>query len=662
MITKINRKHLIGLSFIICSLSFSVAFTSCVDNDEDVPENYYASTKLTAAEFLEERPEQFSEFISILKRTPYFSMLSTYGTYSSAGLLKYTLFAPTNDGIDRYLKRNGFNSIDQLTDATCDTLARTHIIKKGEFYTTDLAEGALPELNMDDAYIVLSSDSDVNNNNKLIYYINKNARMLEFNDSVTNGVVHVLDNVITSSSLLLAEKIEEDSVLTLFSQALELTGMADSLTYYIDESYTCGEDSVHTGVMVRCTSGSALYTRSFWPEKRFFKYTAFVEPDSVFHRYGIYNIDQLKAYAKQIYDETYPEDAGLYDDDPKERRNPLNRFVSYHLLPRIGQYNSWVVSGNIRTNCWLTDISDPEEYYETMCPGTIMRFAGPPQGLFINRRGVQNKADRGVFIRGVKVLSPSESGTTDQNALNGVYHYLDDILTYTPEVRDVVLNRRIRIDATVLSPDFMNCNGRGRYGEDILTGFKNGYITDWKVSDETYVGVHSDVDYWNSYQANAVCISGIFDVTFKLPPVPSGTYEIRLGYTVGEERGVIQVYLNNEPCGIPVDLRVYGPDPNIGWVEDTEDEEENTANDKAMHNRGYMKGMDSYRSGGADHPLRGNNWNLRRILATKYLDNNKPYYLRFRQVLDDSDRYWSFDYIELCPKSIYGSPEGEDTH
>ena len=637
-------------------------FTSCVDNDDDVPKNYYASTKLTAAQFLEERPEQFSEFIDILKRTPYFSMLSTYGTYSSAGLLKYTLFAPTNEGIDRYLKRMGYGSIDQLTDETCDTLARTHIIKKGEFYTTDLAEGALPELNMDDAYIVLSSDSDVTNNNKLIYFINKNARMIEFNDSVTNGVVHVLDNVITSSSLLLADKIEEDSVLSLFSEALRLTGMADSLTRYIDESYSCGEDSVHTGVMVRCTSGSALYTRSFWPEKRFFKYTAFVEPDSVFHKHGIYNIEDLKAYAKQVYDDTYPEDAGLYDDNPKHRLNPLNRFISYHLLPRIGQYNSWVVSGNIRTNCWLTSVSDPEEYYETMCPGTIMRFAGPPDGLFINRRGIQNRADRGVFIRGVKVLSPSESGTTDQNALNGVYHYLDDILVYTPDVRDVVLNRRIRIDATVLSPDFMNCNGRGRYGEDILTGFKNKFITDWNVSDETYVGVHSDVDYWNSYQANAVCISGIFDVTFKLPPVPSGTYEIRLGYTVGEERGVIQVYLNNEPCGIPVDLRVYGPDPNIGWVEDTEDEEENTANDKAMHNRGYMKGMDSYRSGGADHPLRGNNWNLRRILATKYLDNNKQYYLRFRQVLDDSDRYWSFDYIELCPKSIYGSPEGEDTH
>lgn len=652
-----SMKYFLACCLVGCAVCL---FTACVDNDDDVPENYYASTKLTAAEFLEERPELFSDFIGILKRTPYFSMLSTYGTYSSAGLLQYTLFAPTNEGIERYLKKMGYSSIDQIPTETCDTLARTHIIKKGAFFTTDIGEGALPELNMDDAYIVLSSDSDVTNNNKLVYYINKNSRVVERDDSVTNGVVHVINNTIASSSLLLADKIEEDPALTLFSQALRLTGMADSLTKYIDETYECEDDSVYTGTMERCTSGSALYTRTFWVGKRYFKYTAFVEPDSVFHRYGINNMDDLKAYAKRIYDETYPEDAGLYDDNPKHRKNPLNRFVSYHLLPRVGQYNSWVVSGDVR-NCLDITLIDPEEYYETMCPGTIMRFAGPPAGLFINRRGVQNRSERGVFIKGVKVLSPSESGSTEQNALNGVYHYLDDILAYTTQVRDVVLNRRIRIDATVLSPDFMNCNGRGRYGEDILTGFKQGYISDWTISKETFVGVHSDVTYWHSYQANAVCVSGVFDVTFKLPPVPSGTYEVRLGYTPGEERGVIQVYLENEPCGIPIDLRVWGGDPSIGAVADTEDEEENRANDKAMHNRGYMKSMDCWHPGAGDDTMRSLS-PLRRILATRYLDSNKTYHLRFRQVLDDPDRYWSFDYIELCPKSVYGSPEGEDTH
>ena len=652
------------LTACLVGIALCATTVACVDDDDDVPENYYSSTKITAAEFLERRPADFSQFVGILKRTPYFSMLSTYGTYSTAGLLRYTVFAPNNEGINNYLQAHGYSSIDEIPTELCDTIARTHIIKKGAFFTTDIGgDGALPELNMDDRYIVLSSDSDVVNGNKLRIFVNKTAQMVEYDDSVTNGVVHVLNNTVSANSsvrMFLPDKIAADSSLTIFTQALQLTGMADSLMRDIDLSYSCSVDSVETGTMERCTSGGAQYTRTYWVGKRYFRYTAFVEPDSVYHKAGIRNIDDLKAYAKRVYDMTYPEDAGLYDDDFKNRKNPLNRFVSYHLLNRIGQYNSWVPSGDIR-NCLNTSDIDAEEYYESMCPGTIMRFAGNSEGLFINRRGVGKRSERGKFIKGVKVLSPSESGSTDQNAQNGVYHYLDDILAYTTEVRDEVLNRRIRIDATVLSPDFMNCNGRGRYGEDILTGFKNKYITDWTCSDETFVGVHSDVLYWWSYQANAVCVSGKFDVAFKLPPVPSGTYEIRLGYTSGDERGVVQAYLNNEPCGIPIDLRVYGGDPNIGAIADTGDSEEDMANDKAMHNRGYMKGPDSWRPGAGDDSMRKLG-PLRRVLTTATLDSNKKYYLRMRQVLKEDDKYWSFDYIELCPKSIYASPEGEDTH
>ena len=207
------------LLWTICLALSTSFFISCVDNDDDIPMNYYSSTKVTAAGFLTQNEDQFSEFIGILKRTPYFSLLSTYGNF--------TLFAPNNEAISKYLKKMGYGSIDAIPTESCDTLARTHIIKKGAFFTTDISEGALPELNMDDAYIVLSSDSDVNNHNALVYYINKNARILERDDSVTNGVVHVLNNVITSSSLLLADKIAEDSTLSLFTEALFLTHMSD---------------------------------------------------------------------------------------------------------------------------------------------------------------------------------------------------------------------------------------------------------------------------------------------------------------------------------------------------------------------------------------------------------------------------------------------------
>ena len=654
MITK-NIKHLL-LAGLFCCGAAAVA-TSCVDNDDDVPQNYYQASKMTAAQFLEANSDRVGDFITILKRTPYFSMLATYGNY--------TVFALNNEAIQYYLKENGYGSLEEVPAEMCDTLARMHIIRLGTTFTTDfVGDGDFPNLNMDDRPVTLSVDSDATNNNALVYYINKTSKMVEYDDSVTNGVVHLLNRPIVRSSNMLPDLMETDSMLTIFTQALRATGMADSLMRHLDDTYKWGSDkksldSLYNGVLVRCVSGGRDWTDSYWPEKRYFKYTAFVEPDSVYHRYGIYTLDDLKKYAASIYDAVYPEDKGV--DNIKDRRNSLNRFVSYHLINRQCLYNMICGAKGLREGCWLTNLADAEDYFETMMPHSIMRFCDPSAGLFINRKGLKDN----YTVRGAKVLSASESGSSNQNATNGVYYYIDDIISYNTQVREEVLNCRMRIDATTLSPDFMNSNAR-RYAvnDDKLTGFRNNYIADWTVrGTDAYVGVHTDVDYWNSWQANAVCISGIFDVTFKLPPVPAGTYEIRLGYTVGQERGVVQFYLNNEPCGIPVDLRVYGSDPRIGWTEDTDDDEENIANDKAMRNHGYMKGMDSYKAGsGAATPLRANNWNLRRILDTRYLEENKDYYLRCRQVLEDRLCYWSFDFIELCPKSVYGSPNGEDTH
>lgn len=637
---------------------FAAAVSSCVDNDSDVPENMYTSQKMTAAAFLESEQNRFSDFTALLKRTPYFSLLATYG--------KYTLFAPNNEAMAKLLETNGYSSVDEMPQQLCDSIARTHIIRDFAVFTSDVIEGTLPGRNMLDAFIVWSTDSDAVNENKLVYYVNKNSKMVEINDSVTNGVVHVLDKVISASNFFLPEKMEEDSTITLFCEALRLTGMADSLHKYMDKTYTCGEDSVYLGTDERCTNGGDKTMKCLWVGKRYFKYTALVEPDSVYHNHDIYTIDDLKAYAKQVYDQTYPEDAGLYDDDFTNRKNPLNRFVSYHLLDRIAGYNEFLISGEMR-DCWKSSIADPEEFYETMCPGTVMRFASPAgvaAGLYINRRGHLDKLYKGdPECRGVKVLSPSESGGIDQNALNGIYHYLDDILTFSAHTRDVVLNCRMRFDPATLSPDFMNCDGRGRYGTGILRGFKKGYVTGWTLSDESFVGVSPHMKFWWSYLGHVVVISGRFDVTFKLPPVPAkGTYEIRMGYTPNEERGVIQAYLNNEPCGIPVDMRIYASAAEIGVVADGDDPEVNALNDKALHNRGFMKPMDCYFAGGGDTPLRENGSSVRRVLATENMDPDKSYYLRMRQVLDDPEAYCNFNYLELCPKSVYASAEGEDTH
>ena len=369
----------------------------------------------------------------------------------------------------------------------------------------------------------------------------------------------------------------------------------------------------------------------------------------------------MKAYAKQVYDESYPDDAGKYDEDFKNRHNPLNRFVSYHLINRTGPRDYWVhCRGDIYTQKCLFNIYDPEDYYETMAPHTLVRFcSNPGEEIYINRVGLKSNAS----VRGVRVLKNDEGDSYTQSCKNGRYIYIDDILVYSKKVREEVLNRRIRIDGSCLSPDFMNGHARMEHmgKEEMMIGFKNGFLADFKMHNaKTFIGCGNEQTGWRHYQGSGVCITGEkFDASVKLPPVPhDGTYEVRLGYSLGDDRGIAQVYLNNEPCGIPISFRNF--DANVGWEADTDDEEENKAIDKAMRNRGFMKAMDSY--GSTSEPFRTYGNDVRRILVKQYMRADQDYWLRFRQILEGSTLYMSIDYIELCPKDVYDSPDGEDRH
>ena len=664
MITKIKnmngmRVFMVGLISLLLPLS-SFLTTSCSEDDSDAPLNFYSSVRLTAAGFIESDEAQFSDFKSILERGNYLSMLKTYG--------HYTVFAPTNDAIQLYLKENGYPTIDAIPNDKCDTLARTHIVQDKAYFTTDMGDAVSP-VNMNDDYIQMTSDSDVTNNNALLIYVNKNSRIIQKDDSVTNGVVHVIDHVINASNQFLPALMEENPNLSIFCQALRLTGMADSLTKYVDETYTVDPDSAVGGKGFKVPYGTAndgtasKQCQTWYPEHRYFKFTAFVETDSIYRAHGINNLEDLKRYAKEVYDESYPEDAGKYDEDFKDRRNPLNRFISYHLINRIGSREYWVhCKGDIYEQKFLYNVYDPEDYFETMAPHTLIRFcSNPSEEIYINRKALVKNTK--LEVRGVRVLKDDEGDEYTQTCSNGMYHYIDDILVYSADVRNNVLNRRIRIDGSCLSSDFMNARARIYYmgKSEQMIGFKNGFLADFKMhNSNTFIGCGNEQTGWRHYQGSGVCITGEkFDASVKLPPVPhDGTYEVRLGYSTGDDRGIAQVYLNNEPCGIPISFRNF--DSGYHFEPDTEDEDENKAIDKAMRNRGFMKAMDSY--GSSSEPFRIYTNDIRRILVRQYMRADQDNWLRFRQILEGSTLYMSIDYIELCPKDVYDNPEGEDRH
>lgn len=676
---KANKKKQKGLKAFLSTVAvcgvMSLFQTSCLS--EYAPGNYYTFTGETVADFLENNSEEFSNFIYVLKQAKLWNNMKTYG--------HYTCFAPTNDGWDSVFAMKGVTSVEQLSQKDCDTIAMQHLVEE-TFYTSQVNSGdLLPFPNLLDYYMLYScrSETDEFGTTRPVYMINNMADLISANDTMQNGVVHVVSNVVLPSNDYISDSMGKDSTITLLYQALDATGLRFKLREFIDENYKIEneKDSCEDGI--KYSTGSET-ERGVYPAKRYIKFTVFAEPDEVMHSYGINNMNELVSYITPYMEESFPEIQGNYDpSDYTDPNHPLYKFVAYHILPEQIAYGEFNVTNkepeDILSNYVKRSEIDIEDFYESYLPHAIMRISTPekPANIFINRKGVAP-----VEVEGVMIMND----TIPEPAKNGVYYYINKMLMYDKDTRNIALNTRLRFDAMTLSPDFINSGARNRKyvsSDPVSTAFKNGFVKNFSFNAESKFYVRYRNHYFSAYEGDDMSFKGIYDITFKLPPVPtSGTYEVRLGYFAMKSRGVVQIYFgdsedNNSlaPCGIPLDLRIIPNDPKIGWLSDSGSELNNnedkiSAYDKAMRSRGYMKAPDCYASSNTTLREQGNatqmdgssSGAIRRILVTQYLDCNQDYYVRFRQVLDNDQAEFQFDYMELVPKSVYAGTTPEDRH
>ena len=678
--------------------AIELGFVSC--SDDPGAGNYYTQTKEYASDYLMNR-SQYSDYVKILQRATgaegrnlrLMDLLGTYGTY--------TVFAPTNEAVELYVAEKGYTSIDQLTKEDCDTIALNSIIEQ-VYFTTDLSDGTYSPNMLDQPMSITSyeeSDPEEGIEPHLAMYINSEALITHADDSVQNGVVHTVNRVVLTNTDFLPDFLGEDENIQLFSEALKVTHMADSLKRWIDPNYSVGKDSIDWDKLERVFHTANEYDNVAYPEHRYFKYTAFVCPDAVLEeKYGVTKVrgkedaSSLEYLAHQLYDPMYPNDVDI--DDPTDRRNALNRFISYHLLDRYGSYYTLTaVDGPNSTLAknWNRRKWDIADWYETMMPYSILKCSFPEgraAGLYLNRRGVQSHADeRGVLVRGAKLSTPSEMGRVN-TCKNGIYHYIDDIIAYDEQTQKKVLDERLRIDASTLSPDFMNSGARGhstkttyengkygtldnRYSVDnkqTCLGFKPGSAKNFIYKEDTHVHVRPrTLSFW-SYQGDEVTVIGLFDLTVKLPPVPAGDYELRLFTCVSfPSRGIVQVFIDGQSQDIPFDMRPSG-ETLFGWLSDAAlgDEDAITAFDKSIHNLGWMKGPKSYysatsESGGTQGQcFRDAPNTIRKVLGhfTSYGRDDEAHYVRFKQVSSlatPTTSEMNFDFLEICPSSVYNN-------
>jgi len=383
---KILKFKLMTVAAVILA-AVQFGLVSC--SDDPGVDNYYTSTSEYATDYLKSR-DQFSQFVQILERATGESgslrlpeLLGSYGAY--------TVFAPTNEAIDLYLASKGVSSVAELDKADCDTIALNSIIENA-YFTTDVNDGTYPEPNMLDQYLTISCDSSVDETGtvSLDMYVNTNSYIEHADDSVSNGVVHTVDRVVLTSTDFISDFLSKDDNCKIFTEALKATGIDKKLTRFMDQNYTVGTDSIDWTNDALVMPTASEYDNVAYPEKRYYKFTMFVCPDSVLEeKYGITDLDGLRTLASTTYDEVYPEYASVTEET--DSTNSLNRFIAYHILKHYASYYQLTcvdgANSTLAVN-WNRRKWDIADWYETMAPYSIMKFSypnGSQAGLYINR-------------------------------------------------------------------------------------------------------------------------------------------------------------------------------------------------------------------------------------------------------------------------------------
>ena len=679
----------------------SMTFFSC---KEDIDEsNLYTFTGETIQDYLKNRPEQFSSFNYILERIGYDNILSAYGNY--------TCFAPDNKAVEAYidslyndkenkdLEHNGMTApgLEGLTDSLCRDIALIHLLYS-KVLSVDMEKGTTFST-MLNREISTFTDTVARKT-----FVNTYSALTNMDNELENGVVHEIDHVITRSNNLVLGELEKHPELSLFTQAVKVCGLEDSLS-------ALRRDDIIIPQKAGTGKGAG---KIYIPEECLLGFTVFAENDNVLKNNGINSLEDLANYANKVYEKcAYPQDdkkkEGWYDyyrrkgvkvstgTDYESPYNALNMFIRYHIVKYKVPYSRLVNSYNEVPGVQLY------EYYETMLPFTLLKVCQTGGMLYVNRWQANNTLTNQVAALGTgkdfeEILRTGlviDRGT-QLEALNGYIHPVSGMLFYDYDVPHGVLNERMRFDDISLLPEMMtnglrridaaevkNRNGQasGSFGGDDAVRLPRNYCKNLVVYNEDNTELYylpGQSVGWSNYQGDELLCMGPYDFAFRLPPVPDGMYELRMGYTANGNRGMVQIYMGNssvldslKTLDIPVDMRRTpedntdgSPDVFNGWCLYTKTDDMGVETDAGMHNLGWMRGPLYYTVGPGGNTLaRANREDLRRVITKDYFTQGE-HWLRFKTVLPkNTSTEFHLDYIEFCPATVYNhSQYAEDMY
>lgn len=698
--------HKIGGMMALAALGVA-SFTSCSEEIDD--SNLYTFTGQTVIDYLRS-DSTLSDIAKISDRAGMSDRLSAYGTY--------TCFAPTNEALKVYIdslyndkKSDNHNGLyagevpadsvmnrlwkSEKCDSLCKDIIESHVTGQKKT-TNDFLTGADITMMLGNTHTPKRVNGEIT--------MDGTTHFIKTDQEVENGIVQVIDRLFYRSTNYIIDEMDAMGCYGLWVEALRKTGIDKIL-----------QENIRTkGISWFNIEPENQYPYADYPTKCKVGFTIFAEPDEVLKKEGINTFADLVERANQEYANcknwySYVEDAGINvstGNDYTNQWNALNMFIRYHILHYALSTDKLVYSYNE-----LKDM-DVYEYVRTLLPGTMFKLTGikDPGGNVgeirinrqlntptltsdpgnTNRNGTAYLAANQVIDEGILV---GNSKINSRQASNGYVHPISGVLAYKETVPNKVLNERLRFEFMSLFDESMTNRYRGYTGADLKSFFgrtdrnitavriPEGYFENMVI----YNGDASRVYYltkdqangnygndcWNDYQGDELYCKGAYDFAIKLPPVPKdGTYELRFGYVNNGLRTIVQFYLGHSsdrstmtPCDIPLDQNVDLKSTTVGWTDPNTDGDNGAAVDKAMHNRGWMRGPNyfSNKKYGEGSTARfksdGGQHHIRRVVTKQYFKQGEENWFRCKTAMpENTEAEFELDYIELVPVNVYNHP------
>jgi len=273
---KVSRGDITIL--ILFTFAVNSLLISC--QEEDGIEVFFEEDELLISDYLEQHSEKYSTMIRILEITNLKTTLNAYG--------RYTFFAPDDDAFDEFLAQQGKSSVEEFDPAYLTTLVRYHLLDI-EIESAYFRDGVIPDTTYSGDHLVITFSAG-----GLETIMVNDANITERDIQVENGIIHRIDGVLTPIIGSIVDRIKEFERYQIFSEALEISGMSDTLD------------------IIRIDLNEDIFIRS--------RFTIFVESDEVYKQEGINTANDLVAK----YSNT---------GDPTSRDDGFYQYIGYHVVP-----------------------------------------------------------------------------------------------------------------------------------------------------------------------------------------------------------------------------------------------------------------------------------------------------------------------------------------